>query len=87
MSKSWLGRLPRSLSTPATGSFAIALQVGQATNQLLAFSTKQQLQIQSLLAAHYRAEAFEQARRLQAETDARAAAVKFLGTGEAYNPK
>lgn len=64
-----------------------ALQVGQATNQLLAFSTKQQLQIQSLLAAHFRAEAFEQARRLQAETDARAAAVKFLGTGEAYTPK
>lgn len=64
-----------------------ALQVGQATNQLLAFSTKQQLQLQSLMAAQYRAQAFEQARRLQAQTDARAAAAKFLGSGEAYTPE
>lgn len=64
-----------------------ALQVGQATNQLLAFATKQQLQLQSLMAAQYRAQAFEQARRLQSETDARAAATKFLGTGQAYTPK
>ncbi len=63
-----------------------ALQVGQATNQLLTFATKQQMQLQSLIAAHYRAQAFEQARRLQAEADARAAATKFLGTGKAYTP-
>lgn len=63
------------------------LQVGQATNQLLTFAAKQQLQLQSLMAAQYRAQAFEQARRLQARTDARAAATKFLGTGEAYTPK
>src|SRR3546814_8152449 len=38
-----------------------ALQVGQATNQLLALAAKQQFQIQNLMAAQYRAEALEQA--------------------------
>lgn len=64
-----------------------SLQVGQATNQLLALTAKQQLQIQSLLAAQFRAEAIEQARRAQSEADARAATKKFLGTGKAYTPR
>ncbi|MGS1016169.1 P-type conjugative transfer protein TrbJ [Allosphingosinicella humi] len=63
-----------------------ALQVGQATNQLLALTTKQQFQIQNLMAAQYRAETMEAARRAQAEANARAATKRFLGTGHAYTP-
>lgn len=60
------------------------LQAQQATNQLLALSAKQQFQIQNLMAAQYRAEATEAARRAQAEAEGRAATKKFLGTGQAY---
>lgn len=63
-----------------------ALQAQQATNQLLALAAKQQMQIQSLMASQYRAEAGEQARRVQAESDAHAATLKFLGSGRAYTP-
>lgn len=62
-----------------------ALQAQQATNQLLALTAKQQFQIQNLMAAQYRAQAIEQARRAQAEIDARAATTKFLGSGSAYS--
>ncbi len=61
-----------------------ALQAAQATNQLLALATKQQLQIQNMMAAHFRAQAVEEARRIQAEADARAATRQFLGSGTAY---
>lgn len=61
-----------------------SLQAQQATNQLLALSAKQQLQIQNLMAAQYRADAMEAARRAQAEAEGRAATRKFLGTGQAY---
>jgi P-type conjugative transfer protein TrbJ len=61
-----------------------ALQAAQTTNQLLALSAKQQLQIQNLMAAQYRAQATEAARRAQAEIDGRLATKKFLGTGTAY---
>ena len=64
-----------------------ALQAQQATNQLLALTAKQQFQIQNLIAAQYRAQAVEQARRAQAEIDARAATTKFLGSGSAYTPQ
>ena len=64
-----------------------ALQVAQATNQLLALAAKQQFQIQQLMAAQYRAEAIEQARKVQAEAEAKAATAKFLGTGTAYTPR
>jgi P-type conjugative transfer protein TrbJ len=64
-----------------------ALQASQATNQLLALSAKQQFQIQSLMAAQYRAVAMESARRAQAEADARATTRKFLGSGTAYTPR
>lgn len=62
------------------------LQASQATNQLLALAAKQQFQIENLMAAQYRADAIEQARRAQAEADARTATTKFLGTGTAYTP-
>lgn len=61
------------------------LQAQQATNQLLALAAKQQFQIQNLMAAQYRAEAIEQARRVQAEAEARAATTRFLGSGSAYS--
>lgn len=64
-----------------------ALQAQQATNQLLALAAKQQFQVQNMMAAQYRAETIEQARRAQAQIDARAATTKFLGSGSAYTPQ
>jgi len=64
-----------------------SLQAQQATNQLLALTAKQQFQIQNMMAAQYRADAIEAARRGQEETDARAAAKRFLGSGTAYTPR
>jgi P-type conjugative transfer protein TrbJ len=64
-----------------------SLQAQQATNQLLALTAKQQFQIQNMMAAQYRAETIEAARRGQEETDARAAAKRFLGSGTAYTPR
>lgn len=54
---------------------------------MLALTAKQQFQIQNLMAAQYRAEATEAARRAQAEAEGRAATTKFLGTGSAYTPQ
>jgi type IV secretion system protein TrbJ len=62
------------------------LQAAQATNQLLALTAKQQFQIQTLMAAQYRSESIEAARRAQAEAEARAATKRFLGRGKAYTP-
>lgn len=64
-----------------------ALAAQQTTNQLLALTAKQHFQIQNLMAAQYRAEAMDAARRVQAETDAKAATKRFLGTGKAYTPQ
>lgn len=64
-----------------------ALQVGQATNQLLALTAKQQIQIQNMMAAQYRADAIDRARRMQAEAEARASTTRFLGSGKAYTPQ
>jgi P-type conjugative transfer protein TrbJ len=62
-----------------------ALQAQQAANQLLALSIKQQLQLESLMAAQFRDDSIERARRAQAEDDARAATMRFLGAGAARN--
>lgn len=64
-----------------------ALQVGQAANQLLALSVKQQLQLQSLMAAEYRSASIERARRVQAEEDGRAATRRFLGVATSAPPR
>ena len=64
-----------------------SLQAQQATNQLLALTAKQQFQIQQLMAAQFRTESIEAARRAQAEAEGRAATKKFLGTGQAYTPQ
>lgn len=63
-----------------------SLQVGQAANQLLALSIKQQMQLQTLMAAEFHGAAIERARRAQAEEDGRAATRRFLGSGRAYTP-
>ena len=64
-----------------------SLQAQQATNQLLALTAKQQLQIQNLMASQFRSESIEQARRGQIEREARAATRRFLGDGKAYTPR
>ena len=64
-----------------------SLQVGQATNQLLALATKQQFQLQQLMAAQFRSDAVERARRAQEGEEARAATRRFLGSGRAYTPR
>ncbi|EQB12470.1 P-type conjugative transfer protein TrbJ [Sphingobium lactosutens] len=69
-----------SQSQSATGS----LQVSQATNQLIAVSTRQQLQIQQMMAAQYRADALERAREQQAMEAAREQSRRFIGTSTLY---
>lgn len=64
-----------------------SLQAQQATNQLLALVAKQQFQVQTLMAAQYRADAIERANRAQAQSDAQGATSKFLGSGTAYTPR
>lgn len=64
-----------------------ALQVSQATNQLLALTAKQQFQLQHMMAAQFRSEAVEQTRRATQAAEARAATKKFLGSGSAYTPR
>ena len=71
----------------ASDSAVGSLQAQQATNQLVALSAKQQLQIQNLMAAQYRAEALDQARKAEAEQAARTATDRFLGPGHAYTPQ
>jgi P-type conjugative transfer protein TrbJ len=63
------------------------LQVSQATNQLLALSIKQQLQIQTLMAAQGRAEALSGVNEAEAEQEGRAAFQTFLGSSNAYTPQ
>ena len=63
-----------------------SLQVAQATNQLLALTAKQQLQIQDLMAAQFRAQAVEQAEHAQTTRESREAVRRFLGDGHAYTP-
>jgi P-type conjugative transfer protein TrbJ len=68
----------------ASQGAAGGLEAQQAANQLLGLSVKQQLQIQDLLAAQFRADAVEAARRGQAQEQARAAFTRFLGSASAY---
>ncbi|MDE2135750.1 MAG: P-type conjugative transfer protein TrbJ [Alphaproteobacteria bacterium] len=63
------------------------LQVNQATNQLLALSIKQQLQIQNLMAAQYRAASLDQARNAESEAQAQSQFSTFLGNSSAYTPQ
>ncbi|HEX8442402.1 MAG TPA: P-type conjugative transfer protein TrbJ [Allosphingosinicella sp.] len=60
------------------------LQAQQTTNQLLALSISQQLQLQNLMATEFRTASIERARRAQAEEDGRAMTRRFLGASSAY---
>ena len=64
-----------------------SLQAQQATNQLLALSIKQQLQIQTLMAAQGRAETLNDADNAEAEQEGQAALNTFLGSSNAYTPQ
>jgi P-type conjugative transfer protein TrbJ len=61
------------------------LQVNQATNQLLALSIKQLLQIENMMAAQYRATSLDQARKGESETQAQSQVSTFLGSSNAYH--
>jgi P-type conjugative transfer protein TrbJ len=63
------------------------LQVVQAGNQLLALEIKQQLQLQTLLAAQGRAQALSGASATQSEAEGHAAFTTFLGSSSAYTPQ
>jgi P-type conjugative transfer protein TrbJ len=60
------------------------LQVAQAGNQLTALAAKQSMQLQTLVAASARADAFERARAVAAREQARARFTRFMGDGSAY---
>jgi len=64
-----------------------SLQAQQAANQLLALSIKQQLQVQTLMAAQGRAEALKDANEAEAELEGQAALQTFLGSSNAYTPQ
>ena len=61
-----------------------ALAAAQATNQLLAITARQQLALQQMMAAQFRADALEKQRQLTESEASRAATRKFLGRGTAY---
>lgn len=65
------------LSATSQGAVG-ALQASQASNQLMALSIKQQLQLQNLLASEFREQSIERARHAQAEEDARATTSRFI---------
>jgi P-type conjugative transfer protein TrbJ len=64
-----------------------SLQAQQATNQLLALTAKQQLQIQNMMAAQFRAQTVAQADQAQIEQESRESVRRFLGDGHAYTPR
>ncbi|WP_116091848.1 P-type conjugative transfer protein TrbJ [Sphingomonas crusticola] len=63
------------------------LEAAQVTNQLLALASKQQFQIQNLIAAQFRAQAIERQARAQSASDARNATRRFIGNGHIYTPQ
>lgn len=63
-----------------------ALQATQAGNELTALHVKQTLQLQTLLAAQYRAETSDRARGIVAQEEARQRFQTFLGGSSAYTP-
>lgn len=67
----------------ASGSATGNLSVAQAGNQLTALSIKQDMQIQQLMAAQYRADALERARRLQIERESQARQQRFMAGADA----
>lgn len=67
-------------------SAAGSLQAQQAGNEIAAMTAKQIMQMQELLAAHYRAEALERSRVLSEQERGRDRLQRFLGNGSIYTP-
>lgn len=63
-----------------------SLQAQQATNQLLALAAKQQMQLQSMMAANVEAEMLDRARAAQSEAEGKERTRRFLGTGKSAAP-
>ena len=61
-----------------------SLSAAQAGNQIAALNAKQNMQIQELMAAQYRAEALERARRLEIERQGPVRLERFVGEPSAY---
>ena len=57
-----------------------------ASNQLIALTSQQTAKTHQLLAAQYRADALDRARRAAAQEQARAQFRRFIGDGQAYTP-
>ncbi len=70
-------------SQGATGQ----LQAQQAANQLQALAVKQDQQLQTLIAAQYRADALERARQAQVLRSGQLATRQFIGSALAYTPQ
>lgn len=68
------------LSATAGGNLSAA----QAGNQIAALNAKQNMQMQELLAAQFRAEALERARRLEIERQGTVRLDRFVGSASAY---
>ena len=64
-----------------------SLSVAQTGNQLMALEASQSLKIQQLMAAQYRAEAVERARRLQIERESKVRTERFVGGSTAYTSR
>lgn len=61
------------------------LGAAQVGNQILALSVQQEMQIQELMAAQFRAESLERARRLQIEREGKIRTTRFMGSRSAYD--
>ena len=68
----------------ASATAAGGLSATQAGNQIAALNAKQNMQIQELMAAQFRAEALERARRLEIERQGPVRLERFVGEPSAY---
>jgi P-type conjugative transfer protein TrbJ len=75
-----------SLITVSQGAVGV-LQATQAGNQLIALQTRQLADLTAVVAAQGRAQALEQARRAEAEAQAREQLARFLTYGQGYQPQ
>ncbi len=78
-------QLLSSLVSESQGAVGM-LQAQQSTNQLIALTSQQTAKTHQLLAAQYRADALDRARRAAAQEQARAQFRRFIGDGQAYTP-
>jgi P-type conjugative transfer protein TrbJ len=63
------------------------LQVQQAGNELIGLNIKQGIELQTMMAAEARAQAFDRARALSSQEESRLRFKSFIGDGKAYTPE